>query len=39
MALDIAIVGAGVAGLCAAVAFRQGGHSVRVGSNLKNVPT
>jgi pyruvate/2-oxoglutarate dehydrogenase complex dihydrolipoamide dehydrogenase (E3) component len=30
MPLDVVVVGAGIAGVCAAVALRQAGHSVRV---------
>lgn len=31
MPLRVIVVGAGIAGLCAGVALRQAGHSVKVG--------
>ena len=33
MPLKVIVVGAGIAGLCAAASLRQAGHDVEVGSN------
>ena len=33
MPLKVVVVGAGIAGLCAAVSLRQAGHSVQVSSS------
>ena len=37
MPLSIIIVGAGIAGLCTAVALRQAGHTVKVSKSLATV--
>lgn len=36
MPLDIAIIGAGIAGLTAAVSLRRSGHRVQVGEHLES---